>query len=221
MTFKRALTVTVAAMTLLAGCGREDDTPAEAPAVPEEDAAAPDQDATDETPEPEPEPDGEDDTTPEPDPEPTEADESDADTDTAEPAPEAVEEDDAANEEVGDVVVTVAAAVDGQRVSVIGTATVPDGALIAYELLHLDEFEVTEGHAEVSDGGFEFIADLAGWPAGEVEVWVAFQTILGTAEQPQEVIDLYGEMGENISGPQADTVGDITRVDAVTSVSVS
>lgn len=113
-----------------------------------------------------------------------------------------------------DVMLTVTAETVGDMVEVSGRATVPDGALIAYEVRHLEQFDHwEEGQFTVTDESYSGQIDVADFPAGEVEVWVAFQTILGTTvEQPPEVIELYGEMGEHLTGPNVEEVGELRRV---------
>ncbi|MFA9445328.1 hypothetical protein [Egicoccus sp. AB-alg6-2] len=117
-----------------------------------------------------------------------------------------------------DVAVTVSATVEDGAVTAEGTATVPDGALLAFELRHDETFEVIDGYTEVQDGTYTFSQDLGDWPAGDVEVWVAFQTELVGAEQPAEVRERYGENGEGMTGDQVTTDGYVTRVDATDTV---
>jgi hypothetical protein len=97
--------------------------------------------------------------------------------------------------------------IEGDVLKVSGTATVPDGALVVFEVGDptletaggKPAFAV--GEAAVNDESFAFELPIEGWPGEGVIVWVAFQTLLGTdAEQPAEVIELYGEMGEYIKG---------------------
>jgi hypothetical protein len=55
---------------------------------------------------------------------------------------------------------------------------------------------------------------VSGWSPGKVELWVAFQTILGTSvEQPADVIAIYGELGEHMTGPSVVQAGDLYRVE--------
>jgi hypothetical protein len=107
----------------------------------------------------------------------------------------------------------------GSTISVSGTATVPDGAFIAYEVVPArDGFPIREGAARVQGERFTFNANIAGFPSGPVEVWVAFVTILGgptyDATQPSGVLDLYGGMGQNITGPNV-TPGALRLVEAI------
>jgi peptidoglycan hydrolase-like protein with peptidoglycan-binding domain len=122
-----------------------------------------------------------------------------------------------------DVIVTIdTARRSGSTISVSGTATVPDGAFVAYEVVPArGGMSMKEGAARVQSGRFSFDTNVSGFPSGPVEVWVAFVTILGgptyDAKQPNAVIDLYGGMGQNITGPDV-TPGMLRLVEAVTIV---
>ena len=107
----------------------------------------------------------------------------------------------------------------GTTVSVVGTATVPDGAFVAYEVVPIaDGMPVREGAARVDGERFSFDVSVSGFPSGPVEVWVAFVTILGgptyDATQPDAVLDLYGPMGQKITGPNV-TPGPLALVEAI------
>lgn len=113
--------------------------------------------------------------------------------------------------------IEVNGAVDGDILSVSGTATVPDGSLIAWEagdaLTNKPDGEMAfeDGISLVTEGGFTFDVNVKGWPS-TIKVWVAFQTILGTStNQPPDVVALYGEQGELMEG---DTImsGTLKRV---------
>lgn len=113
---------------------------------------------------------------------------------------------------------------------VSGNANLPDGALISYEVSHESwgtrifspaEMDVrfADGTTEVRNGKYEFSVNVAQWPSGNIETWVAFQTILGTTvKQPQEVIDLYGELGEKIPDASAVQSGSLKRVEQTSTV---
>lgn len=108
--------------------------------------------------------------------------------------------------------------VDGDRLTVSGTATVPDGALIAWEagdaLTNKPDGQMAfeDGTALVTDGAFTFDVNVEGWPSA-IKVWVAFQAILGTStKQPPEVVALYGEQGELMEGDTV-TSGILKRVE--------
>jgi hypothetical protein len=119
-----------------------------------------------------------------------------------------------------DVVVTIASATrSGSTISVNGTATVPDGAYVAYEVVPArGGTAMREGAARVKDGKYSFTANVGSFPSGPVEVWVAFVTVLGgptyDAKQPASVLELYGNMGQNITGPNV-TPGLLRLVEAI------
>lgn len=108
---------------------------------------------------------------------------------------------------------------------VSGNANLPDGALISYEVSHESwgtrifspaEMDVrfADGTTEVKSGKYEFSVNVAQWPSGNIETWVAFQTILGTTvKQPQGVIELYGELGEKILDASAVQSGSLKRIE--------
>jgi hypothetical protein len=65
-----------------------------------------------------------------------------------------------------------------------------------------------EGNAVVVSGNYGAGVDVAGWPTGKVEVWVAFQTILsGNIKQPEEVVSRFGEQGEMLEGSNITRAG--------------
>jgi len=119
-----------------------------------------------------------------------------------------------------DVVVTITSATrSGSTLSVSGTATVPDGAYVAYEVVPTRSSNAfREGAARVRNERFEFTANLSTFPSGSVEVWVAFVTVLGgptyDAKQPASVLQLYGNLGQNITGPNV-TPGPLRLVEAI------
>jgi hypothetical protein len=109
-------------------------------------------------------------------------------------------------------------AVAGDTLTVLGTATVLDGALIAWEAGSALQDKpdgrpaFARGHAEVRDGAFKFVVNVKGWPK-VLKVWVAFQTMLSEpVRQPAEVLALYGEQGELIEGDTV-TAGILHRVE--------
>ena len=108
-----------------------------------------------------------------------------------------------------------------------GTGSLPDGALLIYEVRHealaTSAFDANqlfiEGVLTVESGTFSADLDLGDWPGGSIEVWVAFETVI-TSEitQPDEVIATYGPMGEYMVGPQVVTLGPLKRAEEIASV---
>lgn len=104
-----------------------------------------------------------------------------------------------------------------QTLRVDGRATVPDGAMMSWQVTHaLHPSFCEDGVAEVTDGRFTFTVDTGEWPHGDVEVWVAFQTVPMTgASQPDAVIARYGRKGEHITGDQVVDAGVLRRAELV------
>ncbi|MEK4303567.1 hypothetical protein [Oceanobacillus sp. FSL K6-0251] len=102
------------------------------------------------------------------------------------------------------------AEIDGNSIVIEGETNLPDDTLIAYEVTHEEDFEYfVDGEMKVSDGIYTEEIDVNDWPEGELRVWTSFQTILGTSvEQPEEIIEVFGESGENIEGDNV-TEGEI------------
>jgi hypothetical protein len=107
------------------------------------------------------------------------------------------------------VSLTSAPHVVGHRLVIEGTTDLPDSAIIEWELRHESLFKrhdipisrmVTEGHTVVHGHRYYVTIDLSNWPAGQVEVWVAFQPLSYGTRQPAFVTRLYGLNGEWIEG---------------------
>lgn len=117
-------------------------------------------------------------------------------------------------------------------VEVAGQATLPDGALLGYSVVS-GFHGGTSGFAKVNGGRFSFIADLRGFAdiASQIyDVTVVFQTKSRPAilrgetgatkrKQPQAIVERYGKNGQHITGPQAQTSGGVTTVEAYARVS--
>ena len=112
-------------------------------------------------------------------------------------------------------------------VRVDGTATVPDGAYVAYEVgdalvdstKGFPDLALRDGNTQVSNGKFSFEADISDFPASmqTIEVWIGFQTVSIPA-QPASVIALYGESGEKMTGSDVVKSGDLTRAELILQV---
>lgn len=128
-----------------------------------------------------------------------------------------------------------ASRINARSLLIIGTINVPDGAYVSFDVQH-ERFGLAdpqiltqpardesfksalvwhvEGETKVQDGKFEVPIDLTGWPGGKVEVWVGFQTIIGTDPvQPAFVTQSFGEMGEKMTGPNVRQVGTMRRAE--------
>jgi len=121
------------------------------------------------------------------------------------------------------VALTLDPRLQGNTLFIAGTTDLPEGALISYEVRHEGlsrrtdvalEKMFAEGDAKVSKGTFTTRVDLTGWPTGRVEVWSAFQTILGgSSKQPPDVIARFGEQGELLQGSNVTTTGAMKRIE--------
>lgn len=126
----------------------------------------------------------------------------------------------ATEEENNEVELSLDTEFEGDTLRISGSTNLPDDTLIAFEVTHDDEFELfEEGHIAVENGKYQTELDLSDWPSGEIRVWVAFQTILGTSvHQPDFVIEQFGEMGENIEGENVTEAGGMKRVELESTV---
>lgn len=133
-------------------------------------------------------------------------------------------------EPLAEVLLTAEAEISGESLIISGTATVPDGALIAYEITDsawreggFDEDgnplgQWIEGNVPVESGTYSTKVNTNEMSPGEIEIWLAFQTILSGAEQPPEIVELYGSMGESITGPDVIETGGMKRVETTVTV---
>ena len=103
--------------------------------------------------------------------------------------------------------------IEAGRLLLQGTMTLPDGALLTYAVKHdshdsgdYDGFE--EGHIEVSGGQFSHLVSVDDWPSGHALTRLVFQMNLsGSAQQPDLVVQEYGENGERLEGPDVRDFG--------------
>ncbi len=127
----------------------------------------------------------------------------------------------------GAVRLDVTAKLGGDTVALSGSTDLPDGALLDYQLQHerwmnqppTDKPQwMVEGTMAVAAGRFTQGVDVAGWPAGSVEVWVGFQPF--APGQPAELAERFGANGERLSGGNVKRAGSSRRVEAVLSVEI-
>lgn len=127
------------------------------------------------------------------------------------------------------VVLTLAPHIDGNILIVEGTTDLPNGTFISYEVRHeqlLTNFEIpydnlfVDGNIEASKGIYSRQVNLSGWLAGNLEIWVAFQTILsGDVKQPPEIIARFGELGELLQGDNVNSSTSLKRVELIKTLS--
>jgi len=114
---------------------------------------------------------------------------------------------------------------EGDSVVISGTTNLPDGAYLVYAVrsiyagpLPAEPYGV-EGTMLVSSGKFEItVAEVPDVKQQQrkLEVWVAFQTIIPRGkQQPDEIIDRFGEFGEKLIGPNVTETGNLKRVEEV------
>jgi hypothetical protein len=128
----------------------------------------------------------------------------------------------------GDTLVALDASggIEDGVLAVEGTATVPDGAMLSYVVMPIAEdgalIQGVQAHSVtyVRNEEFSFEVPIAEWEGDKLNVWVAFYTTITdttpggvTIEQPDEVIQLYGETGERIEG-ETRQLGEVTAVEA-------
>jgi hypothetical protein len=93
------------------------------------------------------------------------------------------------------------ASVSRGTLTVSGTTSLPDGALITVwaENSGYDQYRSTgTASTSVSGGAFRYSFDVSGWGAGTIVVTAEFAV---TPDQPRAVIDRYGWGGEGLRGP--------------------
>lgn len=123
------------------------------------------------------------------------------------------------DDDAAGVALTAEASREAGVLAVAGQATVPDGALVSWQVTHaLHPSFREDGTAEVAGGRFTVTLDTSGWPPGELEVWLGFQTVPATgARQPDAVIARYGHKGERMVGDQVVDAGVLRRAECVIS----
>ncbi len=132
-------------------------------------------------------------------------------TDRDPPAPPA--------EPLVEVALTLTPTVRGSRLTLAGTTDLPDGAILIYEVRHErwsaagERQWLRDGRMVVEDGAFSARVRLGSWPAGTLDAWIAFQTVLPEGQQPEAMIALFGDLGQRIGGAHASQLGDIKRAE--------
>ena len=110
---------------------------------------------------------------------------------------------------------TLSLGLQGSVLNIQGRTDLPNRAVLLYKVSHVaPDSRSTDGTLAVLNGEYATQVDLSGWPSGTVEVWVGFQPVFGNSEQqPQEVIELYGERGEYLHGENVIDDGGFKRVE--------
>jgi len=108
--------------------------------------------------------------------------------------------------------IDVVGRVEGHRLHVAGTTTLPDGALIDWSVWRDPQVDLSDlpgGQATATAGSLSFDTDLTGWVPGPAELYISFGCDWGTV-QPKPVTDLVGDHCEHLRGEQVyvDSPGD-------------
>ena len=96
-----------------------------------------------------------------------------------------------------------------------GMTDLPDRTLLLYEVSEVSAApKVLNGTMPVLERRYSRQVDITGWNADTIVVWVGFQTLLdGNEEQPEEVIEQFGEMGEFLYGDNVAEANGLKRVE--------
>jgi hypothetical protein len=113
------------------------------------------------------------------------------------------------------VAIDADATIDGETLLLEGSANLPDGTILVVVVTHEQtsnpaacpseplERCTAKTDAEVEDGAFTAEVDIAEWPPGRIDVRVALELEEGrNDDQPDRVIERYGENGERLRGDQ-------------------
>ena len=105
--------------------------------------------------------------------------------------------------------------IQGNLLIIEGRTDLPNRALLMYEVSQVSTNpKVANGTMPVQESRYLRQVDLTGWHAGTIEVWVGFQMLLGSNEnQPEEVMERFGEMGEHLYGDNVTENGGFKRVE--------
>lgn len=94
---------------------------------------------------------------------------------------------------------TIAAAIYGTKLAVDGTTDLPDGSRILVVAHDRETFQLSaERDVSVENGAYGATLDLSDWPSGRILVVASFSVWEG---QPAEVIERFGDEGQNRHGP--------------------
>ncbi len=117
------------------------------------------------------------------------------------------------------VTLTLESEFSRRRLTISGTTDLADGAVLVYEARHENWVTAGEpvwlrsGQIVVAEGAYAERLNLRRWPAGAIEVWVAFQSVLPEGNQPGHVLERFGAMGERLIGSNVTQEGPMRRVE--------
>jgi hypothetical protein len=93
-----------------------------------------------------------------------------------------------------------------------GSGSLPDGALLSYEIKD-DGFDVADydgyetGQIEFTAGSFSFEMSVLDWPTGAALIRLVFELDPSGDPQPAAVTEAYGSDGAGLSGPNVEEFG--------------
>lgn len=91
--------------------------------------------------------------------------------------------------------------IDGNELYISGETSAPDGAWLIFATYSVAEPRVRKtAYMLVKNGHFSEQVNIYGWPSGEIETDIHFQTMLPEREQPAIVLQKYGAKGERMTG---------------------
>lgn len=109
----------------------------------------------------------------------------------------------AAHAETSDVPVTLSgySAIDGDDLIITGETSAPDGTWLIFATYSVETPRIRKrSYMLVKNGRFSARVNIYGWPSGEIETDIHFQTMLPEREQPAIVFRKYGTKGERMTG---------------------
>lgn len=92
-------------------------------------------------------------------------------------------------------------AIDGDDLTIAGETSAPDGAWLIFATYSVETPRIRKrSYMLVKNGRFSARVNIHGWPSGEIETDIHFQTMLPEREQPAIVFRKYGAKGERMTG---------------------
>ncbi len=92
-------------------------------------------------------------------------------------------------------------AIDGDDLTITGETSAPDGAWLIFATYSVETPRIRKrSYMLVKHGRFSAQVNIHGWPTGEIETDIHFQTMLPEREQPAIVFQKYGAKGERMTG---------------------
>lgn len=101
--------------------------------------------------------------------------------------------------------------ISDEKVVIEGETNLHDGVILSYEITNEgDVDDYIEGEMEVNGGKFSTEEDVSDFSNGEIRVYLAFLPYM----QPNRIMEIYGEMGENIEGDKVIESADANIIEA-------